>query len=158
CTRRGEFTLPSDVQDQFRRLRPEAATTILVLLQPTKAVSADNRDDHLASAAEKVVLNKVRELADELRDFGPQFHVVVLDTREEDYPEKLEKVTKARPGLARSIENAPPGNSIFFYAPADQQAKAGAKEGEKGAEGAHIQRLSFEDFYQLDRARSKKAD
>src|SRR5262245_38266195 len=69
CTRKGEFTLPSDVQEEFRRLRPEAATTILVLLQPTRTVSTDNRDDHLASAAEKVVINKVRELADELRDF-----------------------------------------------------------------------------------------
>src|SRR5437763_1363119 len=162
CTRKGEFTLPSDVQEQFQRLRPEAATTILVLLQPTKAVSTDNRDDHLASAAEKVVINKVRELADELRDFGPQFHVVVLDTREEDYPDKLEKVTKSRPGLARVLENAPPGNSIFFYAPPDQRTEKdqpdNGKVGEKEAEGAHIQRLSFEDFYQLDRARSKKAD
>src|SRR5207247_2049227 len=58
CTRKGEFTLPSDVQEQFRRLRPEAATTILVLLQPTKAVSTDNRDDHLASAAEKVEIGR----------------------------------------------------------------------------------------------------
>src|SRR5262245_18137358 len=163
CTRTEEFTLPSDVQKQFRQLRPEAATTILVLLQPAKAVSGNNRDDNLAAAAEKIVITKVRELADEQRDFGPQFQVIVLDTREEDFPDKLKKVTRRRPGLTAAIENAPPGNNIFFYAPPDRQTEsvastAGDKQAERGAEGARIQRISFEDFYQLDRTRSKGTD
>jgi hypothetical protein len=163
CTRTGEFTLPSDVQKEFRELRPEAATTILVLLQPAKAVSGNNRDDNLAAAAEKIVITKVRELADELRDFGPQFQVIVLDTREEDFPDKLKKVTRRRPGLTAAIENAPPGNNIYFYAPPDRRSESpsstvGDKQAEAGAEGARIQRISFEDFYQLDRTRSKGTD
>src|SRR5262245_55359795 len=164
CTRTGEFTLPSDVQKDFRQLRPETATTILVLLQPAKAVSGDNRDYHQAAAAEKVVINKVRELADQLRDFGPQFRVVVLDTRDEDYPEKLGKATRPLPGLEDAIKKAPPGNNIFFYGPPDRWVKGeresneGKKKGEKVAEGAHIQRISFDDFYQLDRTRSKEAN
>src|SRR5439155_24341998 len=88
---------------------------------------------------------------------------ILLNTGEEDYPDKLQKVAKAHPGLEKAIKTAPPGNSIFFYAQPDtakavEEAKETKKDDEQRGESAHIQRLSFDDFFQLDRVRSKEAN
>ncbi len=142
CTRDSEFTLPVGVQEQLRRLRGE--TTIVVLQQRRKA-AADDRFEDYQSAAEAVVVEKVRDLADQLREFGPQFRVVLLDAKRKDYRTRLDEATKDRPKLADAIKNAPPGNSIFLH----------ATVGEGGHERPHVQRLSFDDFYQLDLTRSR---
>ena len=50
---------------------------------------------------------------------------------------RLAEQTRGKPRLAEAIKNAP-GNSIFFCSDS----------------GEDVQRLSFDDFYQLDRTRS----
>lgn len=144
CTSDRQFTLPADVQEQLRQLRGE--TTIVVLQQRRKA-DADPEFEDYHSAAEAVVVEKVRDLAEQLREFGPQFKVVLLDARQKNYRTRLAEVTKGQPKLAAAIKEAP-GNSIFF--------SAHAGEGDKAR--ADVQRLSFDDFYQLNRTLSQKAE
>jgi hypothetical protein len=138
CTRDRQFTLPADVQQQLRQLRGE---TTIVILQQRRKTDTDPEFEDYHSAAEAVVVEKVRDLAEQLRQFGPQFRVVLLDARQKDYRTRLAEETRDRPKLAEAIKNAP-GNSIFFCSES----------------GKDVQRLSFDDFYQLDRTRSQQAD
>ena len=147
CTRPDEtgtraFTLPANVQTQLQRLRGE--TTIVVLQQRRKADLADDQEQGYDTAAETVLIEKVRDLADQLRTFSDRtFRVVLLDARKKEFHNALADMTQDRPGLARAIKEAPE-NSLFFYAKDD-----------KGKE--HIQRLGFDAFMQLDKTASRQA-
>ena len=95
-------------------------------------------------AAERKVVEKVKDLVDQLREFGPQFRVEVLDVEEEGYNDKLESLTSKNPELQKALDAAPE-NSIFFHAKRDDGKEL-------------VQRLSFNEFYQLDKVASKNAN
>ncbi len=147
CTRPGEsgqrkFTLPEEVRTQLKQLRGD--TTIVVVQQRRKAFDGNDEMEDYEAAAENVVIDKVRDLVEQLRDVGPQFKVIVLDAKKKDYRQKLAEATQDAPQLAQAIKDAP-DNSIFFY-----HTDPGKR--------VSLQRLSFNDFYQLDRTRSREAD
>src|SRR5262245_57457119 len=99
------FTLPEKVHDQLQRLQGE--TTIVILQQRRKAGGPVEQEDY-ASAAEAVVVEKVRDLADQLRAAGAEkLRVVLLDARRKDFRARLEEVTKNKPRLAEAIRSAP---------------------------------------------------
>lgn len=139
-TRDQRFTLPEPLVAELRNLRAE--TQIVVLQKHDtfgnlgRAARAEG-DDHaqIDSAAERKIIEKVRDLVDILREIGPQIQVTVLDTQAEGFADLRDEVTENRPLLAEAIRQAPE-NSIFF------------------ATGDKVQRLSFNEFYQLNKTAS----
>jgi hypothetical protein len=137
-TRDQVFTLRPEIADQLRQLRGE--TTIIVYLQKQAAARLTSQPpDRYDLAAERKVVEKVKDLVDLFREFGPQFHVVVLDVEEEGYDRKLTEQTQRFPQLGSAIRSAPE-SSIFFCS------------------GPYVQRMSFGEFYRLDKTNSREAD
>jgi hypothetical protein len=134
-TAQKQFTLPEGIQTQLSELRDE--TTIVVYQRHKTFGILNDKPDAYDYAAERKVVEKVKDLVEQFREFGPRFHVEVLDVEEEGYNDKLAKLTADSKELRDAIESAPE-NSIFFYA------------------GGKVQRLSFNDFYQLDKTASKE--
>ena len=143
-TRYRQFTLPSDLVDELKKLRPDSPTTVVVLQLHKTAGTLSDKPDAYDGAAERKVVEKVTDLVAQLREFGPRFNVAVLDVQDEGYERQLKDLTDARPGLREAIAAAPE-NSLFFYA-----------DGRPAARPA-IARMSFTDFYQLDKTASKEA-
>lgn len=138
-TRDRHFTLPPAVADELRKLRPESPTTIVVFQQHKTFGTLSGKPDGYDYAAERKVVEKVKDLVDQFREFGPRFNVVVLDVEEEGYERQLADLTKTAPELKAAIEAAPE-NSIFFHA------------------NKRVQRLGFNEFLQLDKTSSKAAN
>jgi chaperonin cofactor prefoldin len=131
------FTLPAEVKYELGKLRAE--TTIVVLQQHKTFGQLSTKPDSYDYAAERKVVEKVNDLVDQFRELGPQFRVHVLDVEQEGFDRKLDAITTNKPILKASILAAPE-NSIFF-------------EG-----SGRVQRLSFNEFFQLDKTASKLAE
>jgi hypothetical protein len=173
-TRQQEFTLPKPVASELRKL--EGKTTIVVLQQHKTFGQLSPKPDNFDYAAERKVVDKVKDLVEQFRLLGPQFRVVTLDVEAEGYEGQLSAETASRPGLKEAIAAAPE-NSIFFY-PDDQVETLSADEARRrevagtklytqptGKDGAsllaydgNIPRLSFNEFYQLDKTASREAN
>lgn len=136
-TNNAKFTLAADLQMQLRGL--QGSTTIIVYQRHKTFGQLNDKPDAVDYAAERKVVEKVHDLVEQFRELGPQFNVNVLDVEEEGYDNKLKRLTENNSKLRDAIEAAPE-NSIFFVA------------------GERVQRLSFNDFYQLDKSASKKND
>lgn len=170
-TRDKEFTLPVPVADELRKL--DGKTTIVVLQQHKTFGQLSPKPDIYDYAAERKVVDKVHDLVDQFRLLGPQFHVVTFDVEAIGYEQKLEEETAKRPGLKEAIAAAPE-NSIFFY-PDDRVETLKPDEARRRAASdsrvrtqvdpkdpevvraysGNIPRLSFNEFYQLDKSASK---
>ena len=172
-TRDQEFTLPTAVADELRKLKGQ--TTIVVLQQHKTFGQLSPKPDIYDYAAERKVVDKVHDLVDQFRLLGPQFRVVTLDVEAIGYEQQLNDETARRPGLKEAIAAAPE-NSIFFY-PDDRVETLAADEarGRSVSRRMHTQadpkdatsvfayegnipRLSFNEFYQLDKSASKAAN
>ena len=136
-TRDGRFTLPPELREQLARLEKKSETKVIVYQRHKTFGALSDKPDRYDYAAERKVVEKVRDLAELLREVGPQLRVEVLDVEEEGYDEKLKALAKDDPALGRAIEAAPE-NSIFI---------SGAGQ---------VQQMSFNEFYQLDRAASRQ--
>ena len=138
-TREHQFTLPANVADDLRKLRPDDPTTIVVLqIHRTFGATSEIRDSYVSESEAKVA-EKVQDLVDQFREFGPRFNVVVLDTEKFGYDAQLADLTKNAPELKTAIDSAPE-NSILFHA------------------NKRVQRLGFNEFLQLDKTSSKEAN
>lgn len=177
-TRDKQFTFPPQLIDELRTLRADSPTTIVVLhLHATAGSLSDVPNPYgkaYGKAAERKVIEKVNDLVDQLREFGPRFNVVVLDAEDDRFERQVKELTRTRPGLAEAIRTAP-DDSIFFYADekvrrlpraeADRLSDGPSKPaaapdpGDAGRtlvySGA-VTRMSFSDFYQLDMTSSKE--
>lgn len=136
CTRDRQFTLPAPIQAQLRQLRESGKTQIAVYKRHKTFGSLSEKPDRYDYAAEEKVAEKVRDLVAQFREFGPQFEVVELDVERDSFDDDLKKL----PEVLRQAVNNAPENSIFFH----HQGK--------------VQRLSFNDFYQLDKTASQEAN
>lgn len=146
-TRSGDFTLDVEVVKQFRKLKGE--TTVVIYQRHRTNGSFQGQPDQYDAAAERKVIEKVKDLVEQLRELGPQFRVELLDTQDWDYHNRRdallanleeqdkEQHTDTAASLKSAIEAAPE-NSIFF------------------ASSGHVQQLSFNDFYRLDKTASKE--
>lgn len=137
-TRDRRFTLPPELAAELGKLRANSPTTIVVLQKHRMFGTLSDERDPYTKAAEEKVTEKVKDLVDQFREFGPQFRVAVLDTEAFGYRDRLDELTKGAPELKAAIDAAPE-NSIFFAA------------------NKRVQRLSFNDFMQLDKAASRAA-
>jgi hypothetical protein len=143
-TRDRHFTLGDDVQRDLRNLRGE--TMVVVYLpyhaseQLTDQSGAEERRYDVA--AERKVVEKVKDLVQQLRELGGRFRVTVLDVEEEGYEEKLHALAREAPELVKAV-NTTPENTIFFYAKDDQGR-------------GRMQRMSFNELYYLDKTASMK--
>src|SRR2546421_290984 len=104
-TRDAKFTLPAGVRDQLRRL--QGATTIVVYQRHKTFGQLSDKPDAYDYAAERKVVEKVKDLVEEFRELGPQFRVLTLDVEEEGYNDKLAALTKDTPALKEAIDSAP---------------------------------------------------
>jgi hypothetical protein len=132
-----EFTLRPDVQDKLRQLK--GRTTIVVYQRHKTFGQLNDKPDAYDYAAERKVVEKVKDLVEQFREFGPQFRVHVLDVEEEGFDKKVKELTEDHKELKEAIDRAPE-NSIFFVA------------------DGKVQRLSFNEFYRLDKSASRAAD
>lgn len=135
-TRDRVFTLPSNIVQEFRQLR---SSTTIVVLQQHQTLGRSDRPDRYDYAAERKVVEKVRDLVEQIQEFGPTFQVKVLDVEDDDFDEKLAELGRQSKELENAVRSAPE-NSIFFYA------------------NGRVQRLAFSEFYQLDKLASKEAN
>src|SRR5207248_1459546 len=95
------------------RLRGET-TIVLHLRHVTFGQLKESKLDNYDAAAERKVLEKVKDLAEQFQELGPKFKVVVLDVQEEGYQERLADVTKKAPQLRAAIDRSAE-NAIFFH-------------------------------------------
>ncbi len=152
CTREKAFTLPAELRDQLAQLDQKGETKVIVYLRDTTAGDGAERSEQkdftaernwlrqsvYRNAADRKVVDKVKDLVDLLRQVGPQLRVEVLDMHEESFDDKLNRLTKDSPELLRAIASAP-DNRIFI----------------QGA--GKLQQLSFDEFYRLDLPASQNA-
>ena len=169
CTRDRRFTLAPDLVAELKRLRAESPTTVVVLRQGSQGTLASAQPDAYDDAAQTKVVEKVNDLVAQLREFGPRFNVVVLDTKDTKFARQVADLTRRRPGLADAIQAAPE-NSIFFYADEKVAARPRAEPAGRAAAlpdpddagqslvyPAAVARMAFRDFYQLDKTASIEA-
>src|SRR5262245_15547967 len=100
-----QFTLPEDIRTQLAKLQGE--TTIVVYQRHKTFGQLTDKPDAYDYAAERKVVEKVKDLVEQFREFGPQFRVVVLDVEEEGYNDKLAKLTQDNSELRKAIDAAP---------------------------------------------------
>ena len=150
-TRDHIFTLDPAIAKQLAQLRGD--TEIIVLQQYVSfGQRSEVKQDKYDFAAQRKIVEKVKDLVEQFRDFSPRFRVTVLDVQEDNYQAKLDQIladisagtggdskdlSEFAKELSKAIENAPE-NSIFFASMDDKK----------------IQRLSFSDIYQLDKQAS----
>jgi uncharacterized membrane protein len=138
-TRNRQFTLATDLAERLRTLRSDSPTTIVVLQKHKVFGTLSDDRDAFTKAAEEKVTEKIKDLVDLFREFGPRFNVVVLDTEAFGYRKQLEDLTRDAPELRDAIKSAPE-NSILFHA------------------NKRVQRLAFNEFLQLDKTASEAAN
>jgi hypothetical protein len=134
-TRNRQFTLPDDLQQKLRELRGETKIVVYLPHQSfgQRTEGLDPKTRAYVRAAEQKVIEKLKDLVDQFREFGPQFRVVVLDVDDwQNFEEKRDLETKNQPELLKAIEETPE-NTIFI------------------AGQGRLQRLSFSDLYLLDK-------
>jgi hypothetical protein len=141
-TRSHEFTLPDSVQTDLRRLNDE--TTVVIYQRHKSAGDQAGKMDRYDFAAERKVVEKVKDLVQQLREIGPRFRVETLDVEEGGYDDKLDRLTRDSLKLREAIEAAPE-NTLFF------QSK-GRVQGED-----HVQAMSFDEFCRLEKVDSEAA-
>ena len=100
-TREQHFTLPADLRERLRRLDPKSETTVVVYQQHKTFGALSDKPDRFDYAAERKVVEKVKDLVGLLREVGPQLRVEVLDVEEEGYDDKLKELTRNAPRCAR---------------------------------------------------------
>jgi hypothetical protein len=137
CTEKELFTLDSDTKKQLRDLRGE--TRIVIFERHTSFGQLSDKADQYTAAAERRIVEKVRDLAEQFQELGPRFRVEVLDVQDKRYGDKLKQLREEAPELAEAIDKAPE-DSIFFAA------------------DGKIQRLAFHDVYQLDKQASQQSN
>jgi hypothetical protein len=160
-----QFTLPADIRDQLSKLQGE--TTIVVYQRHKTFGQLTDKPDAYDYAAERKVVEKVKDLVDQFRELGPQFKVSVLDVEEESYQAKLDQLVDdlAPQFAARAQEEAAGERNTDRAKLQEQKAKEIRAALEDVPENSvfffgagTVQRLSFNDFYQLDKTESQQAN
>jgi hypothetical protein len=99
-SREHAFTINAEVAGELRKLRGE---TTVIVQQKHKSGGESARDDEYDPKAEAKVIEKVGDLVDQLREFGPQFRVVVLDVNDKEYRRKYADEVARFPGLEAAM-------------------------------------------------------
>jgi hypothetical protein len=105
-----EFTIPDDIKERLAELAEETTIVVHLTHNPGRFGGKLDEYDH---AAVRVVIDKIEDMVEEFREFGPQFRVIVLDTKDKRYHDKLAKATFGLKELASAIKESPE-DSIFL--------------------------------------------
>lgn len=137
-TRNQQFTFAPEIQERLDKLQGD--TTIVVYLPHQsfgqRAGTLDPETRAYVSAAEHKIVEKLKDMVEQFRQYGKQFEVVVLDVEDwKNFKRKLDETTAKLPELKTAI-NDTPENTVFF-----------------AAQG-NVQRLSFNELFLLDREAS----
>src|SRR5262249_51295414 len=94
------FTIDKGIRQDLEQLRGD--TKIVVYLRYTSSLgqATDNKLAHFQAAAQRKIVEKVKDLAEEFQELGPRFHVEVLNIQDEDFEPKLKEIKKKSPALA----------------------------------------------------------
>jgi hypothetical protein len=142
-TQEHTFELNETIRDQLAKMRGQ--TEIIVFQkyrsfaqrgtdEPDKSAQrAKNEQEKIDLAAQRKIIEKVKDLVEQFQDIGPRFHVHILDMKDDNYDDKLREIRSMSDELADAILSAPE-NSVFFYS----------------KDSKNVQRLSFSDIYQVD--------
>jgi hypothetical protein len=147
CTREKLFTLPTDLRERLRELDAKGKTTVVVYQRHKTFGALTDKPDRFDYAAEKKVVDKLKDVVALLREVGPQLSVEELDVEQEGFDDKLAKLTEHAPELRKAIEAAPE-NSIFISNRAGLDKKPETPE--------YVQQMSFNELYQLDKVKSRE--
>jgi len=148
-TRGGQFTLPSSLIEPIQHL--EGKTRVIVLQRHRTLAGLSDRPDRWDLAAERKIVEKIRDLAGLLREVGSgALTVETLDVEEEDFDKRLANLTTGAPRLRQAIDAAPE-NTIFFHG-------LGERPGPDGQPTEYLQQLSFVEFLRLDKTASQEAN
>jgi hypothetical protein len=156
-TREREFTLEKQPQDELALL--QRRTNIVIFLRHKSFGQMSDKPDVYDFAAERKVVEKVKDLAEQFQEVGPQFKVEVLDVEGEHFASKFKKVSRELAENALQRRNQKP--------PTDADIEEKAKEIRKLIQAVpdnnvfffrnrNVQRLSFDELYHLDKVASKK--
>ncbi len=92
-TRTGQFTLPEAVRNNLQQLDPNGKTLVVVYQQHRLFGNLREKPpDDYDNAAERLVEEKVKDLVDQFRDFGPQFQVETLDVTRHGEDDKRQRL------------------------------------------------------------------
>jgi hypothetical protein len=133
------FTIDKNVRRDLEQLRGQTDIVVYLRNASSQGQATDNKLAHFQAAAQRRIVEKVKDLVDEFQQLGPRFHVEVLNVEEEDYEPKLRALKNRSEALGEALEKAPE-NSIFF------------------SSQGRVQRLGFNDVYQLDSEASLAAN
>jgi hypothetical protein len=104
-TRDRQFTLPADVRTELSQLDPDSKTTVIVYQRhKTFGALSEKPPDDYDSAAERKIVEKVKDLAEQFRAVGPQIKVEVVDVQAKDYKQNLREVTEEAVHVERTDE------------------------------------------------------
>jgi len=143
-TRARTFTLPTELVSELQGLEP--GTTVVVYQMHRVFPGVSDKPDRFDLAAERKILEKVRDLVDLVRETsGRSLKVVELDVESENHERRLKEIARENPALGAAIDQAPE-SSIFFH----------ARRGGGGRE--LVQRLGFNEFLRLDKVASEERD
>ena len=133
------FTLDENIRTQLAQLRGETDIIVFQSGSPFGHRAKDEGDKLARRAqikqkkvdisAQRKIIEKVKDLAEQFSDFGPRFHVHVLDIEDDNFDDKMLEFKDISEDLHDTILSAPE-NSVFFYSRDQKQ----------------VQRLSFSDL------------
>lgn len=143
-TRAKTFTLPPELISELQGLEP--GTTVVVYQMHRVFPGVAEKPDRFDLAAERKILEKVRDLVDLVRETsGRSLKVIELDVESENHERRLKELARDNPALGQAIDQAPE-SSIFFH----------ARRGGSGRE--LVQRLGFNEFLRLDKVASEERE
>src|SRR5262249_55115461 len=87
----------------------------------------------------RVVLDKVEDFAEQFREFGPQFRVVVLDVKDKNYRDKYREIAKEFKEFDEAVKSIAEDSIVVL------------------AQG-RAQRLGFQEIFQVDKKASRDAN
>jgi hypothetical protein len=131
-TRSRQFTLPPALRAELEQLHPDTETKVIVYQRHKTFGALTDKPDRYDYAAERKVVEKIKDLVEQFRELGKRFDVQVLDVEEEGFDDKLNHLAAPGTRLRQAIDAAPE-NSLFLAA------------------GDHVQQMSFNELFLLDR-------
>ena len=133
------FTIPADLQRDLAQLRGE---TRIVVYQPhTSFGQLAAKPDNYDAAAERKIVDKVKDLVEQFQELGPRFRVEVLDIQDESFQDKVAAIKKEMPALAEACHRSARPRTASFSTPTARSSE-----------------LGFHDIYQLDKESSRQAN
>lgn len=156
-----KFTLSPELQRDLAKL--EGETTIVVYQREKTFGRLSPKPDAYDYAANRKVVEKVKDLVEQFREFGPQFKVEVLDVEADDFGSQFNLLTRKLAEAAvrakgELTESGPDGGNPAVERKTAEYRRRFRRAPENTiffCSGDQVQHLPFSEFYQLDKTASR---